>query len=257
MYQFNSNNPPEVNVLILDQMTDDDLIQFCQTDTYATELCSIPKIQNRINNYKFYKTFDISTIFDDIENYCPYPLMIHRYARYEDDNLFIIDNDIHILYQDKYVNIKCFVQEDLQNDSYININVVEHPPTQLKSIINSYESNEGTFWDLDLLSICHIYNNIGLKKYAQLKALERLNEHKNLQLNYQNYTLKDFYKLFVLRLWFLSHVILYKLEDDSIDNFNLDISDAFVINNLNDNMIMLNDDIDDFYDMLYNYINQL
>jgi len=266
MYQFNVASP-EVDALILDQMTDDDLVNFCQSDIYATTLCQIPRIKNRIDNYKYYKTFDISNIFDHIEQYCPYPIMIHRYIVYNTDNLFMIDNDIHILYQNSYVNILCLTQEDRQvdafnqivNENYMNMNVTKRlENVKLQTIINSYETNENSVWNLDLLSIYHIYNNIGLQKYAKLKVLEHLSEHKKLQSNYVDNDLRTLYKLFVLRLWFLSHIILYKLEDDEIDNLNIDIDDQFVQSEEFINYKMtINEDIEDFYNLLYHYIDKL
>lgn len=256
MYQFNVA-PPEVDLLILDQMSDDDLVHFCQTDVYAQGLCTIPKIKNRIDNYQYYKTFDYADILSNIEQYCPYPIMIHRYDKFEDEQTFVISNDIFILYQDKYKNIICLTQEDLNvnGQTYINIDVIgEQMNKTLNTIINSYENNEYVVWDLDLLSIYHVYVNIGLQKYAKIKTINELNEHYKLKLNYQNNTLKDFYKLFILRIWFTSHVILYKLEDDSIDQLDIDINNDFDFTRY---IVRLNEDIDDLYNILYDYINNL
>lgn len=252
MYQFEVASP-EIDVLILDQMEDQDLVHYCQTNSYASQLCSIPRLQNRINTFKYYKTFDLSSLFNDIEIYCPYPIMIHRYAQFNDDILSIINNDIHILYLNKYIKIKCLTQDGEEN--FIQIEVTEQPNNiKLNTIINSYENNEGSVWDLDLKSIYNAYVYIGLKKYAKIKTLEVLNEHKNYQNDYQS----SFYKLFILRLWFLSHVILYKLEDDSIDNLDLDIDEDFVVSPLFNYYInKLNEDINDFYNLLYQYINKL
>lgn len=255
MYQFNVA-PPEVDFLILNQMTDEDLVQFCQTDQYAQELCQIPIIKNRIETYKFYKTFDYATILNDIEQYCPYPIMIHRYELFKDETLFGIENDLFILYEDKYKSISCLTQEDLspEGESFINIFVSgEDINKKFLTIVNE-KNTDFSIWNLDLVSIYRVYVTIGLKKYAKLKTIEQLNQHYQFKLNYGGLTLKDFYNLFILRLWFISHIILYKLEDDRIENFNLDIDNQF---DYQPYILRLIDDIDDLYNILFNYINQL
>ncbi len=57
-------NVPETDYLILQQMDDESLVQFCQTSEYATSLCLIPNIEKRLKLYKSYLEFDILDIDD-------------------------------------------------------------------------------------------------------------------------------------------------------------------------------------------------
>ena len=251
-------NIPETDALILDQMSDDDLVNYCQTHQEVGQLCNIPRIKKRIDLYHRYKTFDISTIFDSIENYAPYPILIHRYLAYDDGQLLILDDDIHIFKTNSYTNIKYYAtQSDL--DTYINISINNtHQNQLLNNIINSYDDNRGTIWSLDLRTTYNVYISLGLQKYAKEEILKQLDMQYNLKNQYQNTNIKSFYFLFALHLWFKTQVILYGLLDDAIHNLDIDIDDEYVQSEEYQQFkLQINQDIDDMFQLLQQFVFNL
>src|SRR4029079_5970916 len=92
---------PEVDALILDQMDDDILLNYCQTSSTNNDLCSIGRIQRRINNYKDYLNFDHSRIFDHLK----IPCMLIKHTEYEDEDIYRNEVDIYILKIDQYYHV--------------------------------------------------------------------------------------------------------------------------------------------------------
>jgi hypothetical protein len=250
MYQF--TQVPEADALILDQMDDDTLVQFCQVNNESQDLCLIPKIKKRLNQYQLYKTFQLETIFNQIENYASYPILIHRYELYEDINEFVLEDDIHILYQNKYVNMNCYANK-LDDTAHLSLKINKHNyPKTLNDIIMSYDDNQNAVWSLDVMSILQIYQSIGLDKYAKQEAIRELNKN-NLKNKYQNHTLFDFLMLYINHLWFETQIILYKLKDIQLNEFDIIINqDDFNVDDYELQKNLWNNDITTYYNLILN-----
>jgi len=242
--------------MILDHMSDETLVRYCQTDSYAGQLCLIPRIKKRLDEYKLYKTFELDEILNQIEDYTPYPLLIHRYEMQRDDESFIFNDTIYILYQDKYVEIKCQAYDGM-DERYLNIQIIKRQQAiTLNTIINQYENNNDAVWSLDVMTIKNVYNHIGVKRYASLKAIEELDKNFLYKEEHLNNTIEDYFTLFIIYIWFKSQVILYKLKDDQLDEIDIDIDDNYV--DTPEYQVLkyeLNKSIDDMYQLLLNYIN--
>jgi hypothetical protein len=251
-------NVPEVDALILDQMEDYDLINYCQSHENEYQLCLIPRIKRRVDLYQRYKTFDISSIFDNIENYTNYPILIHRYFAYEDDQLFVLNDDIHIFKQNNYTKIKYFSTID-DEESYMIVNINNlNNNILLNQIINSYDDNINTIWSLDLRSTYHIYQSIGLQKYAREETIKQLDIQYNLKQRYQSNIVTGFYFLFSLYLWFKTQCMLYGLIDDHINVLDLDVDEEYITSEAGQQTnLIINNDIDDMFQLLYQFVLQL
>jgi hypothetical protein len=251
--------PPEVNVLILDQMNDEDLLQYCQINIYADSLCNIPKIKNRIETYKYYKTFELFTIFNDIEKYVDYPIMVHHYeGGINEDNQTVILDTVYVINVDKYSIIQYYaaIDQDNNNSNY-SIEVTEsNIPITMSEILELNPDTGNDVWALDLKSTYMVYVNIGLEKYAKDKVMEVLNANYNLKAQYQTRTLQNFYLLFFLFEWFKTNAMILQLVDYDINNSEDELDIVFLNSTqYNDIIKNYNIEIDYIYNLIVNYFD--
>lgn len=237
-------NIPETDYLILQQMNDEDLVQYCQTSEYARELCLIPNIRKRLNAYKAFLTFNLQ----DIGNY-PFkqPMMICKIEKYNTDQ-YLLFYEIYII-KNNYTVID-YSADTKDDEGSMQIGITHPLEIDFNAI---FEQNNETTWDYDINTIYDILIQKGLDKYAKTYLINHLDNTMN-SLILDN-TIEEFTDIMGLFYWLKSQCMFLKLVDETIQvderEFDLDYIHSEEGSDLRSKII---ESINLYYDLLINYI---
>jgi hypothetical protein len=233
---------PEIDMHILDHMSDESLVQYVQTSKFSKELVQIPKINQRIETFKKYITFDIfSVINENFDNiiYRPYILFKIKNQTY----------NIKIFYPDYYVSIKYTM---VDTNITLSINRINQKSTILE------DDDLDARFGFDINTLYMIYVHEGFHKYAEKATQEYLDKQYNKMALYKN-TLDGFFNLMGLYLWFKINCIFLYLTKDSLKMIdNQEITLEYInSNDGTDTMNRFKNYITLYYDLLTDYIENL
>lgn len=237
---------PEVDYLILEQMEDDDLAQYCQTSEYARELCLIPNIKKRLDIYQQYLTFNL---MDIIPSY-PFksPMIICKIEKYNYPNKTILSYELYII-KENYTIIDYLAREvDGEASILLDIN---HPA---EFDINEILGEEASF-NLDINTIYDILVDKGLNKYAKSYLINHVTS--TIDTIRFDDTIDQFFEVMGLFYWLKSQCMFLKIVQDTIDTLEQEFDISYIESEegitLQNNMINA---IDYYYNLLINYIEE-
>ncbi len=212
---------PEVDALLLDQMSDNDLVQYCQTSSTNRDLCEIGRIKKRILNYQNYLNFDHTTLFD----YLPSRCMIYRHVVYEDQDIYRNEVDLFILDYNKSYSVSYLGSKDqfgqfsliIEDYGWIN------RPLSIDRIIAMPYQGEA-YYGVDVKTLYQIYNQLFGRIYAKEEVAINL-QHLE-KLTYQG-TFQSFFNLMAYHLITKVQCIYLNLIDENVDNVDFTISPTY------------------------------
>jgi len=241
-------NIKEIDMHILDHLSDESLVKYVQTSKFTNDLLKIPKIKQRIETYKKYMSFDLISVinknFDDIV-FRPYILF-----KIKDDKS--LNYDIKIIYDEYYTNI--VYDAIIKNNGYITVSI-----NRINNRINiSDDQDYEAKYTFDINTLYMIYVNQGFYKHAKKATKEYLDRLFNKMNDLKN-TYKDFFNLMGLYLWFKINCIFLYLTNDSLKIIN---EQEITLNYINsdegvDTINKLKNYIILYYDLLSMYIDTL
>ena len=243
---------PETDYLILQQMNDQDLVQFCQTSEYATELCAIPNIKKRLNTYKAYLSFNI---LEDIENYeFKYPMMVCKIQTYDymynDNEQYILSYEIYIVKET--TTVIDYIADEKEGEASMLL-AINQKDFDFKSI---FTLNNETAWDFDINTIYDMLLQKNLEKYAKSYLINHINNAID-SLILDN-TIAEFFEIMGLFYWFKTQCMFLNLVHETIDSIEQEFDLTFIQSpegvELKHKIMRT---IDLYYDLLIDYIEQL
>lgn len=240
---------PEIDMHILDHMSDESLIKYIQTSIYRNDLIKIPKINQRVEMYKKYKTFDLSAVIThNFDAIVIRPYILFRITDIVENLLY----NVKIIYDNYYTKI----DYSAIMDNYGYITIVSSRIDERINIVDDqdYEAKYG----FDINTLYMIYVNQGFHKYAKKATQEYLDRQFDKMTSYKK-TYKDFFNLMGLYLWFKINCIFLYLTKDTLRNID---SQEITIEYINseegeDTINKLKNYITLYYDLLSMYIENL
>lgn len=241
-------NVPETDYLILQQMSDYDLINYCQTSDYAQELCYIPNIRKRIINYKKYLDFNV---LDHLNNLNP-PYLLSKMQKfdyeYNDSDRYVLSYDFYIV-KDNYTLIN-YIADDTEDYGTIQVHITHDDNFNLDDILE-----ENTSWGLDIHTIYTIMVQEGLQKYAKEYLINYLDNARNLE---SKDGFAGFFEAMGLFYWFKINCMYLKLVNETIELVDEDFTLEYIQSQeAIDLKYRFINEIDLYYDLLINYIDTL
>jgi hypothetical protein len=229
-YGFNPQLTSDMDLIILDQMPIQDLVRYCQTSEYTISLCSIPKIQRRINHYKSFLAF---TPLDHIDVLDHYMLMDYKIS--------FFNMQFYMLLMDGHEKqIHYYTQLD-------RMIVTHHPINQL----NKYDM-------VDIGSLFKIYEHFGFAKYVKSVIAPYVKDIHDL-LNRIPYDGEErFFYIFGLYLWFQLQAYTLNLIVEYTDHdINFRVTEAYLQSEDGVSMLQsLVNRIDYYYDLIKMYMDK-
>lgn len=240
---------PEIDMHILDHMSDESLIKYIQTSTYRNELIKIPKINQRVETYKKYKTFDLSTVITpNFDAIVIRPYVLFRITE-TPTNLYY---NVKIIYDNYYTNIDYSAVMD--NHGYITIS-----SSRIDERINLVDDQDyDARYGFDINTLYMIYVNQGFHQYAK-KATQEYLDRQFDKITTCKKSYKDFFKLMGIYLWFKINCIFLYLTKDTLRNINMQEITIEYINSEEgtETMNKFKNYITLYYDLLSMYIENL
>lgn len=244
----------DVDFNFLDQMSDKTLVNFCQTSKYSQLLCRDEIIKDRIENYKYCLSFEITekNIKSLINQYgLEYPYII--FEKNDDDACdAIIANSsegFRGIFLRVYTPVSFLPGRKMLDASEFNRVFNLKMNLKINYII-----------DIDLITRYNIYRKVGCDhETANDKILNHINIQYDKMLGLKsaaNYNYLIYFNLEETLLWFKIMCIFLGLTDEDIYNVDEEMDHDFLnspeYKDIKENML---NDIDRYYDLLIDHFS--